>query len=60
MNGYVALYNGKRAEVWADTLLDAKRKALKIFNLPASKAWMVDVVLAQKGQETVVHSPAEV
>lgn len=31
MNGYIAFWNGKRVEVYADTLLAAKEKAAEEF-----------------------------
>jgi hypothetical protein len=60
MNGYVALYNGKRAEIWADSLWEAKQKAILYFAPPKSKVWTVDVILAQVGEKDVVHSTAAI
>lgn len=56
MNGYVCFYGGKRIELRADSLYAAKLKALEVFKPSKSKAHMVSVVLAEKGDETVVHA----
>jgi hypothetical protein len=53
MNGYVALYKGKRIEVYATTSLEAQSKAAEIFR--ARKAWEITVVLAERDGEPVVH-----
>lgn len=55
MNGYIAFFNGKRIEVYADNLYQAKLKAIAEFKAPKSKAHMVSVVLAEKNGEQVVH-----
>lgn len=57
MNGYVCFYNGKRIEVYADSLFAAKEKAVFIFKAPKSKRHMVSVMLAEKGGREVVHNP---
>jgi len=46
MNGYVAFYKGKRAEVYADTKLEAQKLAAK--ELKAKKYYDVMVVLAER------------
>lgn len=56
-NGYVAFYNGKRLELYADTLLQAKEKAVQAFKAPKSKAHMVSVVLAEVDGKEVTHTP---
>lgn len=57
MQGYICFYRGKRLEVYADTIYEAQLKAAKEFK--AKKEWEVHTVLAEKGGEPVVHSPAE-
>lgn len=57
MNGYVAFYRGKRAEVRASTSLDAQRQAAALFR--ARKAHEVTVVLAEKQGEQVTHTPVD-
>lgn len=56
MNGYVAFYNGKRIEVHAATLLQARDKAALIFK--TKQSWKIACVLAEKNGEQVAHSPA--
>lgn len=56
MNGYIALYNGKRIEVTAETSYEAYVKAVEQLKPPKSKAHMVHVVLAEKNGKPVVHS----
>ena len=47
MNGYIAFYNGKKTEIFADTLFGAREKAVAFFKPPRSKAHMVHVHLAE-------------
>jgi hypothetical protein len=48
MNGYIAFsHTGKRAEIYAETLYEAKQKALDMFKPPKSKVGMVSVTLAE-------------
>lgn len=58
--GYIALYQGKRAEIYADGLYAAKLEAIKILNVPKSKQGLLSVTLAEKDGETVTHSTVEV
>ncbi len=55
MNGYVAFYNGRRIEIYADNLYAAKLKAIEAFKAPLRKQHMVSVVLAEKNGESVIH-----
>lgn len=55
MHGYIGFYNGKRVEIYADSLYQAKLKALDHFKPPKSKVHMVSVVLAEKDGEAVTH-----
>jgi hypothetical protein len=57
MNGYVAFYNGKRAEVRANDLYSAKKEAIKVFGVPRKREHMVTVMLAEKKGDPVVHTP---
>lgn len=54
--GYVAFYKGKQIDVWANSSYEAQKKAAEKFK--AKKSYDVTVVLAQKGDEEVVHNPA--
>lgn len=47
MNGYKAFYNSKTADVYADTKLAARDKAVAIFKPPKSKQHMVHVELCE-------------
>lgn len=60
MNGYKAFYNGKEADIYADTLLQAKEKAIAHFKPAKSKRHMVHVHLCEKNGETILHSTASV
>ena len=53
MNGYIALYRGKRHEVYADTLLAARDEAAAHFK--ARKAYEVSVTLCEIDGVDVVH-----
>lgn len=57
MNGYVAFYNSQRHELYAESLWDAKQKAVAFFKAPKSKAHLVTVMLAEKDNQPVVHTP---
>jgi hypothetical protein len=54
MNGYIAFYNGKRIEVYAENLFKAKEKAVKEFK--TKKTHMVSVMLAEKDGKEVTHT----
>lgn len=55
MNGYVFFYNGKRFEVYADTLYTANLKAIEYFKPPKSKRHMVHGMIAERNGEQVTH-----
>ena len=59
MNGYKAFYSGKEIEVYAETMLAAKLKAVATFKVSPKKQHMVSVVLCEKDGETVTHSTTE-
>ena len=52
--GYIALWRGKRIEVYANTSYEAQQKAAAI--LKAKKAYEVTVMLAERAGEPVVHT----
>lgn len=52
-NGYIAFYKDKQMEVYADTSLQARNKASKLFK--AKKDWEVTVVLSEIEGKQVVH-----
>ena len=56
MNGYMAFYKGKTAEVYAKSSYEAQQKASVIFK--AKKYHEVQVILCEKNGEQVIHSTA--
>jgi hypothetical protein len=57
MNGYICFYKGKRLEVYAETLIQARDKASKEFK--ARKDYEVTCVLAEKDGKQVTHTPVD-
>ena len=55
MNGYIAFYKGKQLEVYATSSYEAQQKASAQFK--AKKSYDVTVVLAERNNEQVVHTP---
>lgn len=53
--GYIALYQGKRTEVYAATSYEAQVKALAHFKPPKSKRHLVSVHLAEADGQTVTQ-----
>jgi len=61
MNGYIAMWNGKRAELRASSLWSAKVQAIELWRVPKSKQGLVAVVLAERADGSeVIHSTASV
>lgn len=58
MNGYICFFNGKRHEVHASSLWEAKQKAIAQFKPRRSQEHMVSVLLAEKDGKQVTHDPA--
>lgn len=54
MNGYIALYKGKRIEVYAETSYEAQKKAATEFR--AKKSYEVHVYLCEKDGKEIVHT----
>lgn len=58
--GYIALFNGQRAEFYAPSLWAAKEQAVKYFRPAKSKAHMVSVHLAERADGSdVVHTAVD-
>ena len=59
MNTYAVFYNGKRAEVKAETTYAAQLSYANEHKVPAKKRHMISVKLVGKGEsnEPVVHVP---
>ena len=56
MNGYIAIYKGKRTEIYALTSYEAQQAAARHFK--ARKSYEVSVYLCEKDGEQVTHSTA--
>lgn len=57
MNGYIAFFQRKQVELYAESLYDAKLQAIAHFKVPKSKQGLLAVVLAEVDNKPVVHSP---
>ena len=56
VKGYIAIFNGKRIDIFAESLYAAKLKAIKKLKPPKSKQHMVTVMLAQNEDgDTITH-----
>jgi hypothetical protein len=58
MYGYKAFYNGKTADINANSLYAAKQEAIVGFKVPRSKEHMVSVILCEKDGKPVEVSTA--
>ena len=47
-NGYLAFFNGKEREIYANSLYEAKQEAIRQFKPKASQRHMVHVYLVEK------------
>lgn len=54
-NGYKAFYQDKEADIYADTLYQAKLKAIAHFKAPKSKEYLVSVHLCELNGKQVTH-----
>ena len=52
--GYIAMYKGKKIEVYSDTSYHAQLEAARIFK--AKKSYEVDVYLCEKNGQEVIHT----
>lgn len=60
MYGYVAYFNGRRHELRASSLYEAKQRAIAHFKPRKSQEHMVAVVLAERSDGTpVVHTAVD-
>lgn len=57
LNGYIAFYNRKQVEVYADTKYHAILKAAQILKVRDSQRYMIEAILAEKNGEEVTHLP---
>lgn len=58
MNGYIFFFDGKRVEIYADSLYEAKQKALDHFKPAKSKQHMVHGMIAECNGVPIVHTTA--
>ena len=56
MNGYIAIYNDKQIEVYAETSLEAQRKAAIALKVKEKSAYKVSVYLCEKDGQEVLQS----
>ena len=55
MNRYIAFYNEKKIELFAESLYSAKLKAIAEMRVPKSKQHLVSVMLAETDNKPVTH-----
>lgn len=53
-NGYIAMYKGRRTEIYAETSYKAQQIAATFFK--AKKSWEVDVYLCEQNGNEVIHT----
>ena len=53
MNGYIAMYKGKKLEVYASTIYEAQKKAAEMFK--AKKSYEVAVYLCERADGSQVE-----
>ena len=58
MNGYICMFLGKRVEVLANDLWQAKQKAISALNVPKSKQGLLSIVLAEVNGKDIIQSTA--
>ena len=56
MNGYIAIYNGKRIEIYADTIYQAQLLAADQFKVKRNKSYKINVALCEKEGKQVIHT----
>ena len=59
-NGYIAFFNNRKVEVYADTRFKAQELAVAHFKPAKSKRHMVHVVIAESQGQPVIHSTASI
>ena len=57
MNGYIAIYKGKRIEVRAETAYKAEQEAARLLGVKPNKAYQISVTLCERADGSeVVHT----
>ncbi len=60
MNGYIAFYQGNQKEVFADSIWQAKQKAIAELSVPKKKQGLLSVVLAEVEGNQVIHNSSSI
>jgi hypothetical protein len=60
MNGYIAFYQGNQKEVFADSIWQAKQKAIAELSVPKKKQGLLSVVLAQVDNNQFTHNASSI
>lgn len=62
LNGYVASFNSKQADIYATSLYAAKLQAISkegpFGGIPKSKQGLLAIALAEKNGKPVIHDPS--
>jgi hypothetical protein len=59
MNGYKAFFNGRELDIYANSLSEAKDKAVAAFKPSKAKRHMVHIHLCELAGKTVTHIATE-
>jgi hypothetical protein len=60
MDGYIGLYNGTKVEVYADSIWEAKQKAVQLLNVPKKKEGLLSIMLAEVNGAQYVHNTSSI
>jgi hypothetical protein len=60
MNKFIAVYQGNRVEVYADTIWQAKQNAVKILSVPKKKQGLLSIMVSVVDGKVVLHNTASV
>ena len=60
MNGYICMFLGKRVEVMANDLWQAKQKAIQALKVPKSKQGLLSIVLAEVEGNQITHNASSI
>jgi hypothetical protein len=60
MDGYIGLYSGTKVEVYADSIWEAKQKAIQLLNVPKKKEGLLSIMLAEVNGTQYVHNTSSI
>lgn len=60
MNGYICIFLGKRVEVIANDLWQAKQKAIQALKVPKGKQGLLSIVLAEVEGNQITHNASSI